>query len=136
MIGTAFYALGVIICMILIVIAALVGVAIFLEALPYLAGLALLGLVLWAFVATGVGQFLLIGGFIALVVWMVALLVFRFFTRKARHTKEARAEEEKWLLWDKNWKERKSPSPWEMAKQDQERQLRSSPLGPRSGAYL
>jgi hypothetical protein len=107
MIATAFYVLGVIVCMILIVLAVVAGLAVFLELLPYLLGFALLALALWVgaqFLATSIGQFLLIGGAIAVAVLAVAKLPSR--------ADKARAEEEKWIAREKNWSERKSPPPW------------------------
>jgi hypothetical protein len=47
MIGTAFYVLGVIACMISIVVAAVAGIALVIAALPYMVGFGLLALALW-----------------------------------------------------------------------------------------
>jgi steroid 5-alpha reductase family enzyme len=115
MIGTAFYALGVIACMILIVVAAIVGIGALILALPYLIGIALLIAILWSlttFFSTSFGHFagtaLLVTGGIAFIVWIAWLLL----TIKSRREAKTRADRERWIEMEKNWNECKSPPPW------------------------
>ncbi len=74
MIGTAFYALGVIACMILIVAGAVAGIAVVVALLPYLLGFAALAIALWIvlyFLGTSIGQWLALAALVTGFVWLM-----------------------------------------------------------------